>query len=55
MCRTFDATDAANLALEVESAARAGHLCEGEQVQALKAEMRRAIAAVRDLALGPNP
>jgi HPt (histidine-containing phosphotransfer) domain-containing protein len=49
LCRMFEANDAAGIAFEMETGARAGNLATEEQVQRLKSEIRRAAESIAQL------
>jgi hypothetical protein len=49
MCGIFEATQAAGAAFELEHAAGAGNLGTDQEVEALRAELNRAVEAVSKL------
>jgi two-component system, sensor histidine kinase and response regulator len=49
ICKMFDAENAAELAFEFEKAARAGRSAEGQELDRLKFEVRRAVDAIAEL------
>jgi signal transduction histidine kinase/DNA-binding response OmpR family regulator len=54
ICRMFEANDAAQAAAELETTARSGSLGTDQQVEQLKTELRRALAAVTQFESQPT-